>query len=108
MTAGLAASESLERLLDRVAADQQVDRAALVGPARSARLVRVRFATVWLARTALSASWRAIGRQLGRRDHSTIIHAYARAEALRGADGDFRATTDRLLVALTACTGERG
>lgn len=70
--------------------------------------MRVRFAAVWLARTALSASWRAIGRQLGRRDHSTIIHAFTRAEALRGADSGFRATTDRLLAALATGAGERG
>jgi chromosomal replication initiator protein len=106
--AGRAASAPIDGLLDRVAADQRVDRAALVGPGRSASVVRTRFAAVWLARTALSASWRAIGRQLGRRDHSTIIHAFARAEALRGTDSGFRATTDRLLVALTTGAGERG
>lgn len=83
-----------------VAARLDLPLSRVLGPERTERLARARFAAVWVARTALGASWRRIGAQLGRRDHSTVIHAYRRAEVLRGADAGFLDLTDRLLAAV--------
>lgn len=91
----------LRTLVDRVASDTDVQRAALVGPGRSAPVVRARFAIVWLARTALDASLSDIGRQLGNRDHTTILHAERRAVAFRASDPAFRDLTDRLHAAIS-------
>jgi chromosomal replication initiator protein len=91
----------LRTLVDRVASDTGVQRAVLVGPGRSAAVVRARFAIVWLARTALDASLSDIGRQLGGRDHTTILHAERRAAALRTSDPAFRDLTDRLHAAIS-------
>ena len=62
------------------------------------RLVRARFAAVWVARELSTFSFAHIGRQMGGRDHSTVQHAYRRAERLRASDPAFRVSTDLLLA----------
>lgn len=49
--------------------------AALKGPARRKTLVFARSIAVYLLRTLTSASYAQIGRDLGNRDHSTVMHA---------------------------------
>lgn len=61
------------------------------------RVLRARFAAVWVARQATGASFAGLGRALGERDHSTTLHAHRRAEALRASDVPFRQLTDQLL-----------
>jgi chromosomal replication initiator protein len=52
-----------------------VTQAALRGPARRKSLVFARSVAVYLIRILTKASYSQIGRELGRRDHSTIMHA---------------------------------
>lgn len=60
-----------------------VTQAALVGPSRRSSLVAARNAAVGLARRLTSLSYADIGRALGGRDHTTIMHAERRlAESL--------------------------
>jgi hypothetical protein len=53
----------------------------IVGAGRSAYMVKARAAIVLLSRGSLGWTFRDIGRQLGDRDHSSIIHLYTRAVA---------------------------
>jgi chromosomal replication initiator protein len=52
-----------------------VTQAALRGPARRKSLVFARSVAVYLIRTLTHASYSQIGKELGRRDHSTIMHS---------------------------------
>jgi chromosomal replication initiator protein len=55
-----------------------VTRAALVSPSRRKSLVAARNTVVYLARRLTSLSYGEIGRGLGGRDHTTIMHAQTR------------------------------
>jgi chromosomal replication initiator protein len=52
-----------------------VTQAALRGPARRKSLVFARSVAVYLLRTMTGVSYAQIGKELGKRDHSTIMHA---------------------------------
>ena len=69
--AGLAAKE----IVAVVARYFGVTQAALRGPTRRKSLVFARGVAVYLLRTLTGASYARIGRELGKRDHSTIMHA---------------------------------
>lgn len=71
---------------------------AILGPTRSGRACRARFAIAWVAREAFGLSTPAIGRALGDRDHSTVLNAQRRCEEIREQDEDYRELTDRLLA----------
>ena len=55
-----------------------ITQAALTGPARRASLVEARNIAVYLARRLTSLSYADIGRGIGGRDHTTIMHAERR------------------------------
>jgi chromosomal replication initiator protein len=60
--------------------------AALIGPSRRASLVQTRNIVVHLARRLTSLSYAEIGRVLGNRDHTTMMHADRRAAARLASD----------------------
>jgi chromosomal replication initiation ATPase DnaA len=78
------------------AADLGLKVEAVLGAARTAELARARFAIAWGARHAIGRSFPQIARAL-RRDHSTAISAFRRAEVLRANSAPFRDLTDRML-----------
>lgn len=86
---------------NHAAAAFRVEAADIIGSARDAHIVQARFATCWVARKAFKLSYPAIGRVLGKRDHTTILAACRRAEQMRAADATFRSVTDTLLAMLT-------
>lgn len=86
----------------------------IVGPMQTRRIYRWRAAIVWLARIGVSipscqtedksypVSFSQLGEVLGGRDHSSMVHALARAGDMRERDPEFRALTDKWLALLTA------
>jgi chromosomal replication initiator protein len=67
-----------------------VTRDELLGPSRERRIAYARFALAWaLRKHDPRRSFQAIGSTLGPRDHATILHAIARAEALAHGDADY-------------------
>ncbi|MFV0642944.1 MAG: helix-turn-helix domain-containing protein [Sphingomonadaceae bacterium] len=65
---------------------------ALVSRRRDFRLIRARMLYVWLLRERASGlSYPVIGRWLGERNHSSIIHLHRLALELRTNDRQFRA-----------------
>lgn len=65
-----------------VARRHRVRASDLTGQSRGRWVAHPRFKFVWIARYKLGHSTSVIGRFLGGRDHTTIIHASRQAEAL--------------------------
>jgi len=63
---------------------------------RTGKLVRARQITCWLMRHCTTLSLPAIGRKLGGRDHTTIMHAVRKIDDLRERDDGLKALTDEL------------
>ena len=56
--------------------------AELISQRRSSYLIAPRFVAIWLAKKHTLFSLARIAREFGRRDHTTIMHAIQRADAL--------------------------
>jgi len=69
--------------------------ADLYGRGRDRRLAAARQVAIWRARRSTGASSPALGRHFGR-DHTTVLHAVRRVEALRARHGGYRDFTDAL------------
>lgn len=68
----------------------------LTSPRRQAELVQARALFVWIVRTYRpTASYPMIGRWLGGRDHSTIMHLATKAADLRLRDPEFDKLCER-------------
>jgi chromosomal replication initiator protein len=72
---------SIARVMDAVAADFGVSRMDLVGFRRASSVNLPRQAAMLLARRLTNHSLPAIGRAIGRRDHTTVLHGIRRMEA---------------------------
>jgi chromosomal replication initiation ATPase DnaA len=86
------------RLIQFAAVAFGVSESMIIGPTRSHRMCRARFAVAWAAQQAFGLSSPAIGRALGDRDHTTILMAVRRANDWRAEDEEYRELTDRLLA----------
>jgi chromosomal replication initiator protein len=75
----------MERIVELVAGRFCVAAKALVGPSRVRNVVRARHVTMYLGRQ-LGLPLTEIGRHLGGRDHSTVIHGCAMVEAAATTD----------------------
>ena len=60
--------------------------ADLISPGRARALARPRQAAMWLAKQLTTRSLPDIGRRFGGRDHTTVLHAVRRIDALRATD----------------------
>lgn len=68
----------------------------IVSERRTAEVVRPRMIACWLMRNFTTMSLPTIGKKLGRRDHTTVLNAIRKIDALRERDADLRALTDEL------------
>ena len=97
----LPAIGNMARILNLVAAATGVSVTALRGPRSDRQAAHPRFAVMWLARKITRLSLPQIGRELGDRDHTTIISGLRRANEMRAEDEQFRHLTDRVLEHFT-------
>ena len=67
---------------------------------RARAIARPRQAAMYLAKTLTTRSLPDIGRRFGGRDHTTVIHAVKRIEALRLEDGTLNANIEAVIEAL--------
>jgi chromosomal replication initiator protein len=88
---------TLKNLLAATARAFGVSQAEITGPSRRAALVRARNTVAALARRLTPLSFAEIGRGLGGRDHTTIMHAVERFEEQASCDAVFRQTAEDLL-----------
>lgn len=96
---------TIDACIRAVEAAFQLTRRQLVGPDRARSVARPRQMAMWLARQATSASLPMIGRSLGFRDHTTILHGCRQIDWLRQSDPSVQRFTDAALSDLTANRG---
>ncbi len=66
----------IETIKREVARRYDVPVEALEGNSRARRVAQARHVAIYLARELTNSSFPAIGRAFGRRDHTTVMHAY--------------------------------
>jgi len=88
------------RIKRAVAAYFGVTWADLEGPRRWKKFVRPRQIAMYLARTLTPHSLPEIARHFGGRDHTTVLHAVRKIEALRAADPALDERITRMKIAI--------
>jgi chromosomal replication initiation ATPase DnaA len=85
-------------VMARVSFEMGVPVVDITGRGQGKPALRARAAISWIAGLVCGSSLAEIGRALGGRDHTTVIHQRRRAEQMRGTDPAFRRVTNRLLA----------
>lgn len=98
------AAPSLRRLLNAVARHHDLTVADLVGPSRRRAAVHARCIAMYLARHLTAASFYAIGRACGGRDHTTVMHGVRIVERRLTRDPACAAEVARLAAGLAGTT----
>lgn len=93
---------NLKQIIVVVTRYYSLTQAALLSSARRKSLVHARAIIVHLARQLTDLSYAQIGAALGRRDHSTIMHAQQTIQRLVATDAATQRDLDHLLRILTA------
>ena len=89
---------ALDAAVRLVCSEYGVTAELLKGKRRFGSIVQPRQVAMWLVKTTFpNTSWRYIGWAIGRRDHSTAIHAVQTIEDYRETDRRMRDKTDKLL-----------
>jgi chromosomal replication initiator protein len=78
----------IEDIQKLVATHFNVSRADILSSRRTANVVRPRQIAMYLAKVLTLRSLPEIGRRFGGRDHTTVLHAVRKIEALSGSDGN--------------------
>ena len=87
---------SIEDIQRKTAEFYKLDVKDFHSPQRARRVARPRQVAMYLARKLTTRSLPEIGRRFGSRDHTTVLHACRRIEALIGEDALFRLEVDFL------------
>lgn len=86
-------------IIEAAAAVTRYSKDDICGPSRSRALCNVRFAIIHaLRKTRPDLSYPAIGRIIGRRDHSTVMHGWQRSLDLIERYPGFRALVEHLIT----------
>jgi chromosomal replication initiator protein len=91
---------TIERIRAAVARRFNVPESLLVSKRRTQEVAIARQVVMYLARTLTGMSLKAIGRALGGRDHSTVIHAVKLVRDTMDINGDFRCQVDETITDL--------
>jgi chromosomal replication initiator protein len=92
----LGAQPVVARVLEAAADVAGVAVVDILSQRREAAVVRVRFAALRVARRVTGYSLPRLGRAFGGRDHTTIMNALARGEAMAASDLGFELTCDAI------------
>ena len=87
---------TMDRILDEVCNHFHLKPADLVSHARHRSVARARHIAMFLCRQRLKCSFPEIGRAFANRDHTTVMSAVRKVEALRGEDAELRAHIDAI------------
>jgi chromosomal replication initiator protein len=77
---------TVDQIQKTVAEHYQLKQADLISERRARVVARPRQVAMWLAKQITTRSLPDIGRRFGGRDHTTVLHAVRRIEALKGED----------------------
>ncbi|HEX2473484.1 MAG TPA: helix-turn-helix domain-containing protein, partial [Lacipirellulaceae bacterium] len=94
---------TLPEIIALVARHYSVQQKLLKSNSRKQRLVRARATVIYLARELSDASYEQIGRALGGRDHTTIMHNFRKVQRERQHDFAMQETLEDLRRILLAC-----
>ena len=92
---------SIEDIQRKTAEYYKLDVRDFHSPQRARRVARPRQVAMYLARILTTRSLPEIGRRFGGRDHTTVLHACRRVEALCQEDKEFKTEVDFLRNVLT-------
>jgi chromosomal replication initiator protein len=92
---------AVRRIVRLVARHVELPVPELLGASRRRSVVQARGVAIYLARSLLGISFQQLGRSFGQRDHTTILHAFRKTEAMLGNDPVLKQTIDRLRNQLT-------
>lgn len=92
------ASVAMVRVRDACGRAFFIEPEDLIGRCRVLHVVQARNAACWVLRQMFGLSYPCLGKLMGHRDHSTVIHACQNAEARRACDAIYRLRTDELLA----------
>ncbi|WP_374343846.1 chromosomal replication initiator protein DnaA [Phenylobacterium sp.] len=88
---------TVDQIQKAVAEHYQLKQADLISERRARAVARPRQAAMWLAKQITTRSLPDIGRRFGGRDHTTVLHAVRRIEALKAEDAALARDLDVLL-----------
>lgn len=94
---------TVSRVIDVVSEHYNISRESILGSGRSRAISFPRQMAMYLARTETSASFPQIGNQMGKRDHTTILHGYEKISELVETDPNIR--QDMLVIKSTLYSG---
>lgn len=76
------------RIIDMVADEFDLTTTVLCSNSRKQTVVLARGIAVWLQRKMLGLSYHSIGKRMGNRDHTTVLHAFQKYDALIKTESD--------------------
>jgi chromosomal replication initiator protein len=88
---------TVDMIQKTVAEHYNLKQADLISERRARAVARPRQVAMWLAKQITTRSLPDIGRRFGGRDHTTVLHAVRRIEALKGEDAGIARDVDALL-----------
>jgi hypothetical protein len=91
---------TFEEIVLAVCAEFDVTVNELMGERRARHIARPRQVVYWVAKRLTRLSFPNIGRRLGGRDHTTIMHGAKKVELERRKSKTFTEQTDRLMAAI--------
>jgi chromosomal replication initiator protein len=103
LAARAARRPTLREIMAIVARQQNVPQSQLKSSSRRQSIVFARGLVAFLARELAGATYEQIGRALGGRDHTTILHAYQKIARSRESDPQLHQTLEQLRRLLATC-----
>jgi chromosomal replication initiator protein len=95
-------SPSLRSIASHVAKHYGLRSADLTGRSRHRTVATARSTAIYLSRQLTGSSLQAVGRYFGGRDHSTVLHAFRKAETMLAEDGEFRLAVSEITSRIDA------
>ena len=87
---------SIDHVLKFVSKEMKVSERQIVGKGRTMEVALARQSAMYLSRELTGSSLINIGKHIGRRDHSTVIHACKAIERKMAEDKEFRLKIDNM------------
>ena len=76
------------RIIDMVSKEFELTPSVVCSNSRKQTIVLARGVTIWLMRKMLGFSYHAIGKRMGNRDHTTIMHSFQKYDTLIKAESE--------------------
>jgi chromosomal replication initiator protein len=95
--AGALAKPGFNQIVDTISKHYKIPSEDIKGTSRKAPIVHARHIAVYVTREITGDSWKHIGGLFGDRDHTSMMHGYAKIHEMMHHDKDLRATVKMLM-----------